>query len=115
MSIFSGIMASSCMVISPGVETIDTYGQLIPGVPSEAGPFMCYFFRPDGTVINLSSGEHEKMAIRVMLPASVDVNVGYHIRGMSSGYRDTYLVRAVEPASHFDVLDHWECDLEKVV
>ena len=115
MSLFSGIMAASCMIVVPGASTIDEFGQEIPGSPVETGPHRCYFFQPEGTLINLGSGEHQKTALRVMLPSSVDVSVGYHIRGLSSGYQDTYEITAVEPANHLDVLDHWECDLEKVL
>lgn len=114
MSMFSGIMASSCMVISPGSVTIDSYGQETPGTPVETGPYRCYFFQPTGDIINLSSGEHQKKALRLMLPASVTVTTECYVRGLSTGYSDTYRVMSVEPASCLDVLDHWECDLEVV-
>lgn len=114
MSLFSGVMAGSCMVIVPGQNTVDEFGQEIPGTPVETGPHRCYFFQPEGAIINLMSGEHQKKSLKVMLPADVLVSVGYQIRGLSAGYQDTYSVTSVDPACNLDVLDHWECDLEKV-
>lgn len=114
MSIFAGIMAGSCMVVVPGAETIDSYGQPIPGTSQETGPYMCYFFQPDGTIIDITSGKHIKRALRVMLPSNVVLEVGNQIRGLSAGYLTSYTVLSVEPAYHLDMLDHWECDLEVI-
>ena len=112
MSLFAGIMAGSCQIVVSGAETIDEFGQPIPGSPIISGPHPCYFFQPKGTVIDLQSGTHEKKALRVMLPAFISVKVGDVIRGMCAGYTDDYAVISVEPAYTFDILDHWECDLE---
>ena len=115
MSIFSGIMAGSCMVIVPGTETIDEFGQPITGTEIETGPYRCYFFQPNGTVIDLQSGEHRKKNLRVMLPSNVAVEVNDTIRGRSDGYRADYRVLSVDPAYTFDVVDHWECDLQVIL
>ena len=114
MSLFSGMMAGKCMVIVPGTGSIDEFGQVIPGANIEIGPYRCYFFQPSGTIIDLVSGEHQKKALRVMLPANVPLEVGDSIRGLSTGYTETYKITSVDAAYQLDVLDHWECDLERV-
>jgi len=112
MSLFAGIMAGSCQIVVSGAETIDEFGQPIPGADVTTGPYPCYFFQPKGTVIDLQSGTHEKKALRVMLPAFISVKGGDRIRGMCSGYYYDYSVISVEPGFSFDLTDYLECDLE---
>lgn len=114
MSMFSGIMSGSCMVLVPGTTTYNEFGEPIPGSDTEAGPYKCYFFQPEGKILDVMSGQLQKKSVRVMLPASVQVSVGQKIRGLVTGYTESYSVLSVEAAHHLDVLDHWECDLEIV-
>jgi len=114
MSLFSGIMAGSCYLLIPGSDSINEYGEVVLGSPALTGPYHCYFFRPKGTMIDLQSGEHRKKDLRIMLPAGVAVEIGDTIRGNCEGYRDDYRVTSVDPAYTYDVVDHWECDLENV-
>lgn len=114
MSLFAGIMAGSCQIVVSGAETIDEFGQPIPGADVTTGPYPCYFFQPKGSIIDIESGSHRKKNLRVMLPASVAVEVGDRIRGLCEGYETDYSVVSVDPAYTFDVVDHWECDLQEI-
>lgn len=114
MSLLDGIMAHQFMVVIPGTETQDEYGEVVSTPASESGPYSGLFFSPDGSIIDLTSGQHLKKNVRLMYEPSVSLKKGSQVRGLTAGYRETYTVQNVMPAHHLDILDHYESDLEIV-